>query len=86
MPKIDNERRLALKARISKVLEDARAEQARKEAAGLCQWPSCSELACKDPTLFFGSDHCAPHAREAEIECLVEDQEDDAHGRFQRPV
>lgn len=78
-----SERLAKLQARIRAILEKAQTEEKAKRDAGLCVWPNCVKAALKDNSqLFFGMDHCDEHARKAEIEALLDEQEDDANGRL----
>ncbi len=74
--------REALRAYIDNVLEQASADMKRKRDAGICIEPECNTPALKDDSVhFFGMDHCEEHAKKAELECLIEDQEDDMKGK-----
>lgn len=72
--------RAALMLRIKAGIAEAARELDAKSAAGICQWVGCDLPAARVPreVLFFGDTHCAEHARQAEIECLADDQDDDA--------
>ncbi len=60
------------------ILQEHSRETRKKRAAGICVFPECNAKALNDRTvLFFGDDHCEKHARESELECLAEDQQDE---------
>lgn len=75
-----------IKAMCRAILDKAEADLAARRAAGLCiHLDTNGEYTCTAPPLgdrarLFGCDHCEQHAREAELEMLVEDQQDDADG------
>lgn len=61
---------------IRSVLDDAGEKLKARTAAGLCS--DCDDpIAGTDSGLFYGDTRCAEHARAAELENLIEDQEDD---------
>lgn len=69
------------KAHIMGVIKQHNLQTAKKRAAGICIWIDCKDRALNDRSkLFFGDDHCEKHAREAEIEVLEMEQDDDKRG------
>ena len=65
------------------ILHEHGKETRRKRAAGICIEPECTKPALKDNSvLFFGDDHCKGHAEAAELEQLIDDQEDDKAGKL----
>ena len=68
-----------IRKKVLRILKKYEAENKKRLKAGICRL--CDKPIVGGNAAPFDSDHCAEHSREVELECLVEDQEEDNNAR-----
>jgi hypothetical protein len=72
--------RAEIRAKVEAIMARAEAHMAKCRTANKCCENDCDEPLGGD-AFVFGDTYCAKHAGELELDCLIDDQHDDAAGR-----